>query len=900
MPISRPDAPPHPPIDTNILSLVAQQTTNAVIITDSCGRIEWVNAGFTRLSGYSLAEVIGRAPGSFLQGPGTDQATIARMRHAMRMGQGYSEEALNYTKDGRPYWILMQVSPVFDEQGSLSRFIAIETDVTEQRIASEALLRSEAYLRAVISSLPLVLFVIDRDGNFTLSEGKGLALLGTMPGAVVGQSAFEIYRTYPEIITSIRRALDGESFSSTATVGELTFEVRYSPIRDASGAVTSVIGVASDISERLRATADLHAASTRLATLIASMQAGVLLEDEQRRLSLANQAFCTIFDIPVPPEALIGSDCRQAAQDLSPVFANADEFLTRVDRILKLRQPITDELVPLADGRMLERDYVPIFAGGSYRGHLWLYRDITARMHDTAELVRAKEAAEEATRAKSAFLATMSHEIRTPMNAVIGMTSLMLDTALTSEQRQYAETIRTSGDMLLSLINNILDFSKIESGHMDLEQRPFSIQSCVDEVNELLAPKAAEKGLTLTGTVSATLPELIIGDSTCVRQILVNLVSNAIKFTHAGEVSVRASARLDDDSPEGILVVTITVADTGIGIPPDRLDRLFRPFSQIDASTTRRFGGTGLGLAISQRLCELMGGRITVRSRVGLGSTFRATFHSMAADSQAIRAATTTTARPQRHTAPTTSRQLRVLVAEDNLVNQQVALRMLEKMGYNADLAANGIEVLEAIRYRDYDIVLMDVHMPDMDGLDATRQIRSALPANRQPYVIAVTANAMSGDREECLSAGMDDYISKPVRRADLEAALARVGPARAAEPTPASCLIDSQAIDALRENMGSDEDVAGLLAIFREQADRDIATMRAAWPQSPETLNRLAHRLKGSSLSLGAHALAERCRQLEQLAHEGANNLEVTNMLDAVEREYQQACAALQELLTP
>jgi signal transduction histidine kinase/CheY-like chemotaxis protein len=628
--------------------------------------------------------------------------------------------------------------------------------------------------------------------------------------------------------------------------------------------------------------------------LIANIQAGVLVEDEQRRLTLTNQAFCTLFSIPVSPESLIGSDCREAAKALSPVFADADEFLARVDRILERRRPIIDELVPLADGRMFERDYVPIFTGDSYRGHLWLYRDITERMHDTAELIRAKEEAEAATRAKSAFLAMMSHEIRTPMNAVIGMASLMLDTNLTGEQRQYAETIRTSGDMLLSLINNILDFSKIESGHMDLEQRPFSLRGCVDEVNELLAPKAAEKGLVLTGVVSAHLPDQIIGDSTYVRQILVNLVSNAIKFTHTGEVSVRASARPDDDGPEDSLIITLTVSDTGIGIPPDRLDRLFRPFSQIDASTTRRFGGTGLGLAISQRLSELMGGMITVRSRVGFGSTFRAIFRSRAVGSQA---SGPPTPRPQRHAQPAASPQLRVLVAEDNLVNQQVALHMLAKMGYSADLAVNGLEVLEALHRRDYDVVLMDVQMPDMDGLDATRRLRVALPERRQPYVIAVTANAMSGDREECLAAGMDDYISKPVRRADLDAALSRVRHGRPAGPPPPVALIDQRAIDALRESMGSDEEVAGLVTIFCEQAERDLGAMRVAWPDDLGSLGRLAHRLKGSSLAMGAHALAECCRMLEQRAREGLPDQETAQLLCAVEGEYQLACEALRSL---
>jgi PAS domain S-box-containing protein len=793
------DQPQNPSVDTHILALVAEQTTNAVIVTDAQGRIEWVNACFPRLTGYTMAEALGRVPGEILQGRDTDPATIERMRWGLRNGQGFSEEVLNYAKDGRPYWVSLQVSPIFNEQGALSRFIAILTDITERRASLEALRRSEESL----------------------------------------------------------------------------------------------------ISERQRATAQLQDASTRLSTLIASMQAGVLVEDEHRRLTLVNNAFCQMFGIGEPPETLIGADCSELMCTLGPDFDDDDdEFLGRLNRILERRQLISDELVPLADGRMLERDYVPIFDGESYRGHLWLYRDITTRMHDTAELIRAKEAAEAATRAKSAFLATMSHEIRTPMNAVIGMTSLLLDTDLTNEQRQYAETIRSSGDMLLSLINNILDFSKIESEHLDLEQQPFSLHACVDEVNDLLAPRAIEKGLVLTGMVSAQMPAQIIGDSTRVRQILVNLVSNAIKFTHTGEVTVRVSARPDESGGEGDLVVTITVADTGIGIPPDRLDRLFRPFSQIDASTTRRFGGTGLGLAISRRLSELMGGTITVRSRIGLGSTFRVTFRSATADKQAVPRST----RTPRSAPIEIGRSLRVLVAEDNLVNQQVALRMLEKMGYYADLAANGLEVLAALRRCDYDVVLMDVQMPDLDGMDATRRLRAMLPESRQPYIIAVTANAMTGDREACLAAGMDDYISKPVRRADMEAALLRVRRGRDTLPvqsaTPPPVKLQSDAFNTLRENMGSDEEVARLVLIFLEQSDRDQADLRAAWPGSLETVGRLAHRLKGSSLSLGAQTLANACLQLEQRACSGLADEETYALLCTVEAEYRQIRQSLQQLV--
>ncbi len=891
--------------DVHVLTRIAQHSSNAMILTDSQGRIEWVNAGFTRLTGYVLKDVAGHKPGDLLQGPGTDKATVERMSLAIRQGQGFSETVLNYNKLNQPYWVSLQVSPIYDAQGQLSNYLGVVTPISEQHYTSSLFWHSETYLRAVFQTMPVVLFVLDQHGTFVLGEGKGLELLGLQPGMLTGQSVFAVYADQPQIIQSVQRALAGESFSTLNQYKQFFFETRFHPIRDVQGTVIGVIGVAFDISSRLEADTASQNANMRLTTLIASLQAGVVVEDEQNRLTLVNQTFCTMFGLTMPPEALIGMDCQDVARMIAPSLADSDAFFTHFQQILEERQPMTGDMVRMADGRTLECDFVPVFDADGYHGHLWLYRDVSDRVRGTAELVRAKDAAEAATLAKSSFLATMSHEIRTPMNAVIGMTTLMLDTDLTREQRQYAETIRTSGDMLLALINNILDFSKIESGHMDLELQPFSLHACIEEVNELLNPKATEKGIVLAGMVSAQVPPLIMGDSTRVRQILVNLVSNAIKFTNVGEVTVRASARPDESAGPEQLMVTITVADTGIGIPENRMDRLFRPFSQLDASTTRRFGGTGLGLAISRRLSELMGGSITVQSKVGVGSSFRVTFRtSVVAESSSHQIVSKNNTQEDRPKLAKLGRPMRVLLAEDHQVNQQVAMRMLEKIGYYADLASNGKEVIAAMHHRDYDVVLMDVQMPDMDGLDATRRLRAMLPEHRQPYIIAVTANAMTGDREVCLAAGMDDYISKPMLRADLEAALLRAQRGRNAPTTKeipqveARVQFNQDVLDMLRESMGDADDFAKLIEIFLEQADRDMLAMRAAWPNDLHQLARLAHRFKGSSLSLGAQHLADICQQLEHRARQNLDNHETFALFGVIEVEYRRVKERLQEMV--
>ena len=381
--------------------------------------------------------------------------------------------------------------------------------------------------------------------------------------------------------------------------------------------------------------------------------------------------------------------------------------------------------------------------------------------------VKATREAEVATRQKSDFLATMSHEIRTPLNGIIGMTSVLLTRNLNSAERDCVETIRSSGEALLAIIDDILDFSKIEAGHLQIECAEFDLHKAVAEAIRIVQNAASRKSIRLLTSIDSSVPELVCGDVVRLRQILLNLLSNAIKFTAAGTIEVKVE--LASSTHEGY-ELRFAVTDQGIGMTSEQQAKLFQPFSQAEASTARKFGGTGLGLAISKRLTELMGGRIGVESRVGVGSTFRFTV-KLRSVLRARPAPAVAVAVPK---ANANSQRARLLLVEDNSINQKVALAMLKNLGYQADVACNGVEAVKAVASERYDLVLMDCLMPEMDGFEATRSIRGRGEYWAELPIIAMTANAFAEDRAACLAAGMTDYLSKPVREAELRNKLER------------------------------------------------------------------------------------------------------------------------------
>ncbi len=395
-----------------------------------------------------------------------------------------------------------------------------------------------------------------------------------------------------------------------------------------------------------------------------------------------------------------------------------------------------------------------------------LEAEIAERQQIQEQLAGATTRAEAANQAKGMFLANMSHEIRTPMNGILGMTELLLDTSLTSEQREHLEMVRSSAESLLSVINDVLDFSKIDAGRLELEAIPFNLRELVDETVKPFAVQATNKALLLTCAIDARVPTTVIGDPGRLRQVLVNLLGNSVKFTEVGGVSLDVAEVCREDRA---VAIQVSVRDTGIGIPPDKIKAVFEPFTQADGSTTRRYGGTGLGLSITGNLVKLMGGEITAESEAGHGSRFEFTVKFALPESATTRPGDQGDGPSVSYASDSGGASLRVLTAEDNVVNQRLIARLLQKWGHEVTIVGTGDEAVRAVEHDAFDLVLMDVQMPGMDGFEATRTIRAREAAvGRRLTILAITAHAMKGDRERCLEAGMDGYLSKPINAAEL------------------------------------------------------------------------------------------------------------------------------------
>ena len=995
-----------------LAGLIVEHSVDGIIAVGQDGAILAFNASAEAMFGYQESEIVGRdvstlisvgaerrldtaldLPGSGLRVRDLDQGTYGRRRN------------------GDTFPLKLIVSQAVVDGRSFSA--CVTRDITEQ----VALAESESLHRVVTEGSGDIISRISGDGIYRYISPASERVLGFSPAEVVGTPWVDYLHPddRAQEQSAIARLLAGER--------SITFTARFRHQRghyvwletlitvevDEHGG-WRVFTVSRDVTDRMRVEAELKESRQFLASMISNV-AGAIYRcsaDDAWTMQFISDEIETMSGYPA-------SDfIDNAVRTFASMVPRADRQQTEaiVDAAIAAGEPFRVEYrITNADGATvwLHERGRGVYSDDGELLYLdgFLFDNTEQKLTEEA-LEQAREQAEEATVAKSEFLANMSHEIRTPMNAIIGMTGLVLDTDLSAEQREFVETVHASGDALLHIINDILDYSKIEAGKLEIDATRFDVRECFEASLDLVVAAAAEKNLELVASIADEVPKIVFGDASRVRQILVNLLANAVKFTSEGEVVIHAESR---PLGSGRHELHVTVQDTGIGIPSEGMDRLFQSFSQLDASTTREYGGTGLGLAISRRLAELMGGRMWAESEPGVGSRFQFTLEVQAAPEQpgdveigvrleerrmlivddnatnrrvlalqakswgmSCEAAETghealawlhegrrfdvavldmqmpvmdgiqlgreirlqsahddmplvmltslgrreeaagaagfaaflhkpckasslyntlvdvldRRVRPRRVTADPSldatmaeRHPLRILVAEDNAVNQKVAVSILARMGYTCDLAGNGREAVAAVATGTYDVVLMDVLMPEMDGLRASQAIRALTDIETQPQIIAMTANAMAGDRETCLAAGMNDYVSKPVRIDELVTALLQVpaspltAPPARLRPSPRQVDAD-ELLAALRETIGEQADdlLPELSDLFQAEGVRLLDAMHTAIEESDhQQLAAAAHTLKSSSASLGSRDLPNLCQQLETLGRSGTTS---------------------------